>query len=324
MTFAVHFGYTPTDDAIAHLQHHLDDTISTTFSVEPPASADYQFLISGRPSTDLLDASPHLKTLLIPFAGLPAITRERMADYPHIAIHNLHHNAPPTAEMALALLMASARNLIPSDREFRQHDWTPRYQPYPSVLLKGKTALILGYGAIGEHLGTILKAMGMQVIGTRRRTYDVENGIYPADAYRELLPQADVLIVALPGTDDTENLIDAEALALLPQGAIVINIGRAIVINQQALYDALKSGHLHGAASDVWYQYPPDEAARTNTPPADVPFHELDNMVMSPHRAGGGGNAEIEMLRMRAIADLLKLAAAGRPMPHRVDLGLGY
>ena len=73
MTFAVHFGYTPTDDAIAHLQHHLDDTISTTFSIEPPASADYQFLISGRPSTDLLDASPHLKTLLIPFAAVSEI-----------------------------------------------------------------------------------------------------------------------------------------------------------------------------------------------------------------------------------------------------------
>ncbi|MEO1288024.1 MAG: hydroxyacid dehydrogenase, partial [Chloroflexota bacterium] len=121
MALSVHFAYTPTDDSIAHLRERLEDDIKTTFGTDSPENANYHILISGRPSVELLDASPNLNTLLIPFAGVPAVTKERMADYPQIAIHNLHHNAPPTAEMALALLMAVARNLIPSDRDFRQH-----------------------------------------------------------------------------------------------------------------------------------------------------------------------------------------------------------
>lgn len=324
MTLSVHIGYIPSDTALVYLRSLLDEGITISVGADVPENADYALLVSGRPSTDLLDASPNLKALLIPFAGLPAITRERMADYPQIAIHNLHHNAPPTAEMALALLMATARNLIPSDREFRQHDWRARYDPYPSIVLGGKTALILGYGSVGAYLGTILKAMGVTVIGTRRRNYDETQGIYPPEKLHDLLPTANILIVALPATDDTEGLIDSEALGLLPEGAVVVNIGRASVIDQYALYDALKSGRLHGAASDVWYHYPSTEAERTNTAPADVPFHELDNMVMSPHRAGGGGNDEIELMRMTAIAECLNLASRGESMPHQVDLKLGY
>ena len=324
MTFSVHFGYTASDDSIAHLHKYLQGNFQISYGNEVPENPDYHMLIVGRPSVELLDASPNLKTLLIPFAGLPAITKERMADYPHIAIHNLHHNAPPTAEMALTLLMAAAKNIIPADREFRQNDWTSRYQPYPAVMLRGKTALVLGYGAVGQYLGDILKAMGMTVMGIRRRNVDEAQGIYPAEKMHDLLPRSQVLIVALPGTDDTENLIGERELSLLPQGAIVVNIGRGSVIEQQALYDALQTGHLHAAASDVWYHYPTDEASRKNTPPADVPFHELDNMVMSPHRAGGGGNDEIELLRMEAIADVLNLAAKGETIPHKVDLNSGY
>ncbi|MGJ3237313.1 MAG: NAD(P)-dependent oxidoreductase [Anaerolineae bacterium] len=324
MSLSVHFGYTPDDDARAYLQQELDDTVRVSYGEDAPPEARYQLLIAGRPSVALLEASTHLRHLLIPFAGLPAVTAERLRNYPHVSVHNLHHNAPPTAEMALALLMAVARLLIPADRVFRQHDWTPRYDPYPSVMLYGKTALILGYGSIGEHLGTILKAIGMRVLGIRRRHHDAQQGIYPPDALHDLLPQAQVLIVALPGTPDTEGLIGERELARLPQGAMVVNVGRASVIDQHALYQALRSEHLHGAGSDVWYHYPPDEASRTHTPPADVPFHELDRMVMSPHRGGGGGNAEIERLRMSAIAQLLNQMAQGGALPHRVDLDLGY
>jgi phosphoglycerate dehydrogenase-like enzyme len=328
MTLSVHIGYTPDDDALRQLQGALHDDVHITYGSLPDTTdaiqPNYEMLVAGRPSREFLEASPNLHTLLIPFAGLPATTRETMREYPQIAVHNLHHNAPPTAEMALALLLAAARRLIPSDREFRRHDWTPRYQPYPSVLLTGKTALIAGYGEVGRRVGQVLDALGMTVLGTRRTQTDIANGIYPADALYELLPRADVLVIALPATHETEELISERALSLLPQGAIVVNVGRAAVIDQHALYEALKSGHLHGAGLDVWYHYPPDKASRTDTPPADVPFHELDNVVMSPHRAGGGGNPEIEELRMRALANALNQVAEGGALPHRVNLDAGY
>lgn len=323
MTLSVHIAYTPDDKALAHLQKKLDDAISLTYGAEIPQDPQYKVLVSGRPSVEFLEASPHLGAILIPFAGLPAVTHERMTEYPHIAVHNVHYNAPPTAEMALALLLAAAKHLLPSDRDFRQHDWTPRYQPYPSMMLKGKTALILGYGAVGQYLGNILEAMGMHIYGIRRHV-DPQEHIHTDAALYHLLSVSNVLIVALPGTTETEGMIGAQALWTLREGAIVVNVGRANVIDQHALYDALKEGHLHGAASDVWYHYPADEAAQTNTPPADVPFHELDNMVMSPHRAGGGRNLEIEFMRMEAIAQSLNTLHETGEMPHRVSLDLGY
>jgi phosphoglycerate dehydrogenase-like enzyme len=281
-------------------------------------------LISGRPTPEQLTISPNLQSIIIPIAGLPGPTRELMQNHPQISVHNLHHNTPPTAEMGLALMFAAATSILPADREFRKHDWVARYVPYPLQLLYRKTAMILGYGSIGQYMAPVLRGMEMRVIGVRRREADEANDIYTIDKLHDLLPLTDILMVALPQTPDTEGIIGAEELAMLPKGAIVVNVGRGPVIDQHALYDALKSGHLHGAGIEVWYNYPTDEASRSHPPPADVPFHELDNVVMSPHRAGGEGHDEIERLRMETIAEYLNAAARGETMPHQVNLGAGY
>ncbi|QPC83215.1 hydroxyacid dehydrogenase [Phototrophicus methaneseepsis] len=308
---------------ITYLQSRVDDAVTITYG-DMPQDASYHVLINGRPTPEQLEASPNLRMLIIPFAGLPAPTRELMQDYPQISVHNLHHNTPPTAEMGLALLFATASSIVPSDREFRKHDWVARNEPYPLTLLYRKTALILGYGSIGRYMAPVLRGMEMRVIGVRRREADPTHDIYTIDQLPDLLPLADVLMVALPATPETIGLIGETELALLPAGAIVVNVGRGPVIDQYALYNALKSGHLYGAGIEVWYNYPQDEASQSNTPPADVPFHELDNIVMSPHRAGAAGNPEIERMRMDAIADYLNAAARGEPVPHQVDLKAGY
>lgn len=323
MPLTAYMPYTPQAEALATLNRLLDPRVDL-HTGEMPEPAQYTLLINGRPTPEQLSASPHLNTLLIPFAGLPADTQTLMREHPHIAVHNLHHNAPPTAETALTLLLTVAKRTVPADREFRKHDWTPRYVPYPQQQLRGKRALLLGYGAIGQYLAPILRALGMSVRAIRRTNPDAANGIFTIDHLHTLLPTTDVLIIALPGTPATQNLIGEQELALLPQGAMLVNIGRATVVDQVALYAALASGHLHGAGLDVWYRYPTTVDERTNTPPADVPFHELDNVVMSPHRAAGAGNADIEQLRMRALADVLNMAARDEALPHRVDIALGY
>jgi phosphoglycerate dehydrogenase-like enzyme len=320
----VHLAHAPDPDALAHLHALLPPNIRVTTGPERPTPAGYHILVAGRPARDDLTTSPNLHTLVIPFAGLPTATRELMRDFPDIAIHNLHHNAPPTAEMAVALLLAAAKQLVPVDRAFRRHDWRPRYEPVPSRLLAGKTALILGYGAVGTRVGTVCRALGMTVLGVRRRADGTQRNVYPVTVLHDLLPRADVLIVALPGTAHTAGLIGADELACLPDGALLVNVGRGDVVDQGALYAALRDGTLFGAGLDVWYTYPPDVEARAHTPPAAVPFHELDNVVLSPHRGGGGGMPAVERLRMTALADLLNRAVRGEPLPHRVDLAAGY
>lgn len=322
MTLNVHFLHSPDDLHLTYLGDKLNDSIRVTTGSDDIPN-DVHILIAGRPKREQISDKPNLHTILIPFAGLPKETGELLRDFPHIAVHNLHHNAPMTAEMALALLLATAKHILPIDRTFRTHDWRPRYQSIPSVILDGKTLLVIGYGSIGQYVGRVCEAMGMKIIGIRRTANPAEN-VYLPSALPELLPQAQVVLIATPATPETESMIGERELALLPQGAILVNVGRGTVVDQKALYDALKSGHLFGAGIDVWYNYPQSVDARENTQPAEYPFHELDNVVMSPHRAGGGGVDEVEYRRMDALAESLNALTQGELMPHRINLEAGY
>lgn len=309
--------------AMNHLMDRLNESIQVTMGKMIPYPADYQVLVDGVPTREFIEASSRLESLIIPWAGLSAATRELMLEFPHINVHNLHHNAIPTAEMALALLFSSAKFLIPMDQSLRHGDWSPRYQPNPSVMLQGKTVLILGYGAIGQHLGRVLKSLGLRVLGIRRNPKpDNVADVYPIRSLDQLLPTVDVLMVTLPLTPDTKGLIGAEEMEKLPSSAILVNVGRGEVVDQEALFRNLETGKLLAAGLDVWYKYPPDEESRRNTLPAEYPFHELDNVVLSPHR--GGGTRETEILRMEALAVSLNASACGKAIPNKVDIKAGY
>ncbi len=218
------------------------------------------------------------------------------------------------------------------DRALRAHDWSPRYAPNPAVQLRNRTALILGYGAIGREVGRFCGCLGMEGLALRRRAHpDDPDFVHPVERLHELLPRADVLIVAVPHTPTTTALIGAAELALLPPGALLVNVARGPVVEEGALFYALQSGALRAAALDVWYVYPSAqdagygaEGAHAPTPPAHYPFHELDNVVMSPHQAGGLGTEEIERARMEELALLLNAAARGESVPNQVDVERGY
>ena len=319
----IHITYTP--DALDVLKEQLDPAIELTIGPEIPQPAEYEILVGGRPSHEELSASPKLHSLVIPWAGLPSVTKDKLADFPHVKVHSIHHNASMTAEMAMTLLLSAARFLLSYDRSLRANDWSIRYKPNPSMSLAGKTALVLGYGRIGRRVARVLQALDMHVIATRRHPVEPsEEGveIHGPGELHDLLPRADVLIIILPATAETEGLISAREIAAMPQGSILINVGRGPIVDQYALYEALKSGHLRAAGADVWYHYPPSAEESKNVPPADVPFNELDNFVMSPHR--GGLTTDTEPLRMTHLARLLNAAARGEEMPNKIDLELGY
>lgn len=323
---SVHLLETLEANDLAYLRERLDPAIELTYGLELPSPARYQVLVAGRPRSDHLTASPNLRALIIPWSGVPRATCELMSEFPHVEVHNLHYNATAVAEMAVALLLAAAKFIVPIDRAFRNHNWTPRYQPDPAVMLEGKTALILGYGAIGQHVARVVRGLGMKVTAVRRRAPtappDGLDEIHPLQTLHRLLPRADALLICLPHTPATDRLIGARELSLLPAGAVLVNVGRGPIVDQAALYTALRDGTLTAAGLDVWYNYPRDELARSNTPPSAYPFHELDNVVMSPHRAGG--TLEIEERRLEHLATMLNAAARGEEMPNRVDLLEGY
>jgi phosphoglycerate dehydrogenase-like enzyme len=327
MTLKVHYSVDPVDSALEILRSALDTGVQLSLGEQTPSNPQFQVLVNGRPGRELLTASPVLESLVIPYAGIPESTRLLLADYPHLKVYNLHHNAAPTAEMAVALLLAAAKFLVQIDRDFRAHDWTPRYQLNPSILLEGKTALILGMGHIGQRVGLICQALGMQVVGIRRRPSgmlapNLQAEVYPPEALDSLLPVAQVLIITLPHTAETDGLIGEQQLARMTPGGLLVNVGRGRIVDQGALYHALTDGTLAAAGLDVWYNYPRTIEERSSTAPAEFPFHQLDNIVMSPHR--GGGSRETEQLRMRHLADLLNALSNGRPTTNQVDIRAGY
>jgi phosphoglycerate dehydrogenase-like enzyme len=157
---------------------------------------------------------------------------------------------------------------------------------------------------------------------TPTETFDGVTEIYGPNDLNRLLPLADILMITLPGTQDTEGMLGKDELALLPKGAVLVNVGRGLIVDAGALYQSLTNGHLRGAGIDVWYNYPEDSQSRAHTPPADYPFHELENVVMSPHR--GGGSEDSEQLRIIHLAELLNEAASGSLVTNKVDLMSGY
>ncbi len=328
MAVSVHLLSLPGPAPLARLRELLDPAVTLTVGPDLPDPPRYDVLVAGRPEREQVAANPNMEMLIIPWSGLPTSTRALMVDFPHVAVHNVHHNAAPVAEMAAALLLAAAKFVVPMDRALRAHDWTPRYAPNPALLLEGKTALVLGYGAIGQRVARICRGLGMEILATRRHpdrtSANAPDAVYPPEALDELLPRAHALVVCLPLTGETEGLIGEAELARLPKGAVLVNVARGPIVKEGPLYAALQSGRLRAAGLDVWYNYPPDEAARARTPPANYPFHELENVVMSPHRGGALGAGEPEAMRMEALAEVINAYVRGGPIPNRVDVDRGY
>ena len=324
MALNVHFHHKREDVFFDELGKLLGPDITYTCSQTIPEKANYDILVCGVPDKESIEASPNLRHLIIPWAGLPVKTRDLMLGYPDISIHNIHHNAVPVAEMAVAMMLALAKDLINIDTALRKNDWTPRYKTPALRLMAEKTALVVGFGAVGKEIALRCQALGMTVKAIRRTEQEIsENGvdIYPVSRMKALLTEADVMFLSLPLTEQTKRLVGNRELSLLQNGTIVINISRGRIVEEQALYEALKSRHIK-AGLDVWYNYPDLQAGKSDVPPSEFPFGELDNVIMTPHLAGHSDMTEV--LRARELALLLNAASSGEPLPNRVELQRGY
>lgn len=326
MPLTVYFPALPMPDTLDELRPLVRPTVRLVAGPADEQPEETDILVGGSVTAEHLARSPRLRAVIVPFAGVPFPTQALLREYPHVTLHNLHFNSVSTAEMGLTLLLAASKHLAELDHRIRQGDWQWNDDTHPTDTLPGKTALILGYGAIGKQLAPPLQALGMQVIGVRRHepSQPHQDGVavYGVAHLAELLPRADALICLLPHTRETEGLLGAQELALLPPHCVLVNVGRGPVIDEEALYHALAERRIRAAGIDVWYQYPKNDEERRHTYPSRFPFHELDNVVMTPHR--GGWLQSFEKLRCAALAELLNAAAAGREMPNLVDKELGY
>lgn len=227
--------------------------------------------------------------------------------------------AIPIAEHVMACLLALARRLPETMRDQQERWWRPNEligDASPWVL-SGRTLGIVGVGTIGEAIAVRAKPFGMHVMGVRRHPkrgcpagFDAVFG--PADMNR-FLGLADVVVVAAPLTADTTLLLDANAIARIKRGAIVVNIARGQLLDEAALATALIEGRLGGAALDVF---------TTEPLPADSPFWSLPNVIITPHNSGfraGHFDAVIDL-----FSENLTRFEDGDALLNVVDLNAGY
>lgn len=224
-------------------------------------------------------------------------------------------HAQPLAEFCLLTMTAFTRALPRLSRDQRARRW----ERFAGSDLAGRAVLIYGYGAIGTCVGRAARALGMRVIGIKRSVEGLDTAsldadeLYTPDALREHLPRADILVLAAPLTPETEGVIDREALALLPPGAVLVNVGRGSLVDEPALVDALRSGRLGGAGLDVFEEEP--------LPPSS-PLWDLPNVIVSPHSAGTSDRENERITDL--FRDNLRRFLDGEPLRNVFDAERRY
>ncbi len=325
MTLNVLWKSTVGSKAIEKHNKKRPDTINIIAEAGDEKAAEHKdwlnVLIDGHPS-ELLDA-PNLKHVIVPYVGVRESLRQAILERPHLSLYNSHYNDAFVAQHAVALLLAVSNKLIQHDHSMRQGIWKPNYvSGIPSLFLEAKTCLLLGYGAIAKEIQPRVEAFGMN-IETYKRNPDPSSKIttYSPDQLYAALSNADVIMISLPSTPETQNLLDKKAFEHIKEGSIIVNVGRGDIIDQHALYKSLKNNHLLGAGIDVWWNYPKTETDKQNTYPADAPLHELPNIIMSPHRASNTQNWQ-----ETSYKDVIKTLEAIQKGETRnlVDLEKGY
>jgi phosphoglycerate dehydrogenase-like enzyme len=220
-------------------------------------------------------------------------------------------NAEVVASVALAGILALARRFPMLWAEQQAKQWRPMLGERMPRDLPGQTATIVGWGPIGQKLGSLLQALGLHVVAVRQKwaadPHDGEQSVQMVtfEHWQQVLPQTDWLVLACPLTEKTRQLVDAHALSLLPQGAHLINVARGEVVDEPALIAALQSGHLGGAFLDVFAHEPL---------PVTSALWALPHVMVTPHAAGHSDGNEQRVGQM--FLDNLRDWIAPTSLPH--------
>ncbi len=287
-------------------------------------------LMGWRPTKELLQTAKRVKLFINPGAGVQhlislfkEVTKERS-----ITLVNGHGNADNTAQHAVALLLALTNKVVLHHNWMKEGHWRKGDNEAASMPLRGRKVGFLGYGAVNKKVHRFLSGFDVEFSVLRRDWKKQASSLptlvkqYKPEEFPLFLKAIDTLIVAVPLTVKTEGMIGKQELELLGSKGLIVNMARGEVINEEAFYYMLKEKNILGAAIDVWYNYRPEPNEKGEKHPTSYPFHELDNVILSPHRAASPFSVLTRWDEQ--IENIIRFARGERKFLNEVNIEEGY
>jgi phosphoglycerate dehydrogenase-like enzyme len=251
----------------------------------------------------------------VPWAGVESAISPELVERGIVLTNNSGMSAPNMAEHLVAMMLAFARAIPTFVRFQQQKTWARWDEDMHRFELTGQTVLLLGTGAIGRETARRLRGFGCTIIGARRRQGDVDgfDRVIGFDQVMEVLPEVDHVVSSLPMTPHTDRIVSQEMIAGMKPGTYFFNVGRGGTVDQDALIEALRNGHLAGAGLDVTTPEPL---------PQESPLWDMDNVLITCHTSGGSPKTRERVATV--LVENLRRYESGEPLLNEVDLAYGY
>lgn len=280
-----------------------------------PQAADAEVAFSGnnpRRVRQLLDATPKLRWYHTVSAGVENMPLPELAERGIVLTNNSGSYDIQIAEHLIAFVFAASRQLHRYHDNQRASEWKAEAHHE----LRDATIVVYGMGSIGSEIARLASAIGMRVIGVRRKpgapTAGVER-VVSAGQLTEIVGEADYLAIAAPLTEATRGAISREVISRMKPSAWIMNIARGAIVDEPAMIEALQQKRIGGAALDVF---------TTEPLPRESPLWKLENVIITPHHSGSSPRAGERTLAL--FAENLRRYKAGEPLMNRVDYEAGY
>lgn len=286
------------------------ETREYTFVTSPDDAGDSYDVLLAQPdfAAAYLRGGGKVDWIQSTWAGVaPVLTLAEISDIKLTGVKEIFGGQ--IAEYVFAYLLAAGRRI----EQLRSHQSAREWSPIWPDSLTGKTMVILGTGSIGSHVARIARAFSVRTVGVSRSGRPVRDfdDVHPVSQLARVVPMADVLLIALPGTDETAGLVDHKLLSLLKSDVTLINVGRGSVVDEAALAEALQAGRLQHAVLDVF---------QTEPLPRDSPLWRVPGAVITPHIAAVSYPVDVAAV----FNENLDRYEHGDSLLYLVDPGRGY
>jgi phosphoglycerate dehydrogenase-like enzyme len=277
---------------------------------------------------------PRLKWLQSHYAGVDSLLRESLiVNQPEVVISSMRGiHATNIGEYVLGMILSFGHRIPEMMKAQKHKQWSPdRFEAYLPLELRHATVGIVGYGAIGREVARLVKAFGGKVLAAKRdaktpedRSHfridgtgdpdgDMFDRLYPPQALPTMVKDCDFVVLTAPITAGTQQLYDRRVIQAMKPGSYLINVGRGGIVEEEALIEALESGHLRGAIMDVFAQEPL---------PPDNPLWTTPNLIITPHIAGN--TDDYHQKAALVFEENLRRYAEREPLLNLVDREAGY